>query len=163
MQGGGPPFRLSPSTDDAALLVFREASSVIANPEAGILTVRATLRQHEELQEFFDQVLVNAKRQVLLEVTIVDVQLGTNYQQGIDFNILRTGTAGFSGGIIPQGTALVASPTGSYLTMAYTSASFLASLNTTSHSTEAIARRDLKVSLENGMKAIRSSMRAFVL
>ncbi len=46
---------------------------------------------------------MNAKRQVLIEVTIVDVQLNNNYQQGIDFNILRTGTAGFSGGILPQG------------------------------------------------------------
>ncbi|HTO48712.1 MAG TPA: secretin N-terminal domain-containing protein [Burkholderiales bacterium] len=109
-------------------VTFREASSVIANPESGILNVRATLRQHEKLQEFLDQVLVNAKRQVLIEVTIVDVQLANAYQQGIDFNILRTGTAGISGGIVPQGTALTATPTGSYLTLAYTSASLLASL-----------------------------------
>jgi MSHA biogenesis protein MshL len=110
-------------------VTFREASSVIANPEAGVLTVRATLRQHEKLQEFLDQVLVNAKRQVLIEVTIVDVQLNNNYQQGIDFNILRTGAAGFSGGILPSGQgAPTISPPGNYLTLAYTSASFLASL-----------------------------------
>jgi general secretion pathway protein D len=107
-------------------VTFREASSVIANPEAGILTVRATLRQHDKLQEFLDQVLVNAKRQVLIEVTIVDVQLGNNYQQGINFDILRSGTAGFSGGIVASGSALT--PTGSFLTLAYTSASFLGSL-----------------------------------
>jgi general secretion pathway protein D len=110
-------------------VTFREASSVIANPEAGILTVRATLRQHDKLQEFLDQVLVNAKRQVLLEVTIVDVLLSNNYQQGIDFNILRTGAAGISGGILPQGQgAPTLTPPGNYLTLAYTSASFLASL-----------------------------------
>ena len=106
-------------------MTFREASSVIANPEAGILTVRATLRQHDKLQEFLDQVLVNAKRQVLIEVTIVDVQLNNNYQQGIDFNILRTGAAGISGGIL-QGAPVT--PTASFLTLAYTSSSFLASL-----------------------------------
>ncbi len=106
-------------------VTFREASSVIANPEAGILTVRATLRQHDKLQEFLDQVLVNAKRQVLIEVTIVDVQLNNNYQQGIDFNILRTGAAGISGGIL-QGAPVT--PTASVLTLAYTSSSFLASL-----------------------------------
>jgi general secretion pathway protein D len=106
---------------------FREASSVIVNPEAGILTVRATLRQHEKLQEFFDQVLVNAKRQVLIEVTIVDVQLNNNYQQGVDLNVLRTGSAGFSGQIGGVG-AVTATPTGSFFTFAYTSASFLASL-----------------------------------
>jgi general secretion pathway protein D len=108
---------------------FREASSVIANPEASILTVRATMRQHEKLQEFFDQVLANAKRQVLIEVTIVDVQLNNNYQQGIDFNILRTGAAGFSGGILPSGSgAPTITPPGNFLTLAYTSASFLGSL-----------------------------------
>jgi general secretion pathway protein D len=106
-------------------VTFREASSVIANREAGILTVRATLRQHDKLQEFLDQVLVNAKRQVLIEVTIVDVQLNNNYQQGIDFNILRTGAAGISGGIL-QGAPVT--PTASFLTLAYTSSSFLASL-----------------------------------
>jgi general secretion pathway protein D len=110
-------------------VTFREASSVIANPEAGILTVRATQRQHAKLQEFLDQILANAKRQVLIEVTIVDVQLNNNYQQGIDFNILRTGTAGISGGILPQGLGAPAlNPPSNYLTLAYTSASFLASL-----------------------------------
>jgi general secretion pathway protein D len=110
-------------------VTFREAASVIANPEAGILTVRATQRQHEKLQEFLDQIIANAKRQVLIEVTIVDVQLNNNYQQGVDFNILRTGTAGISGGILPQGLgAPVLNPASNYLTLAYTSASFLASL-----------------------------------
>lgn len=109
-------------------VTFREASSVITNPEAGILTVRATLRQHDKLQEFLDQVLVNAKRQVLIEVTIVDVQLSNDYQQGVNFDVLRTGTAGISGGIGAVGTALAGVPTGSFLTLAYTSANFLASL-----------------------------------
>jgi len=131
---GGAPGAGSPPGGVAAPgagpnLTFREASSVIANPEAGILTVRATLRQHDKLQEFLDQVLVNAKRQVLIEVTIVDVQLGNDYQQGIDFNILRTGTAGISGGILASGQGLATvNPAGNFLTLAYTSASFLASL-----------------------------------
>jgi MSHA type pilus biogenesis protein MshL len=75
---------------------FREAASVIANPEAGVLTLRATSRQHEKIQEFLDQVLVNAKRQVLIEATIAEVQLNNQYQQGIDWSLLRTGPAGFN-------------------------------------------------------------------
>lgn len=74
---------------------FREAASVIANPETGVLTVRATGRQHEKVQEFLDQVLASAKRQVMIEATIVAVDLNDNYQQGIDWSILNTG-AGFS-------------------------------------------------------------------
>jgi len=126
---GGPAGAAFGAVAAGPSVTFREASSVIANPESGILNVRATLRQHEKLQEFLDHVLVNAKRQVLIEVTIVDVQLNNNYQQGIDFNILRTGTAGFSGGILPSGQgAPTLTPPGNFLTLAYTSASFLASL-----------------------------------
>ncbi|MCR4304914.1 MAG: STN domain-containing protein, partial [Gallionella sp.] len=38
---------------------FREAASVIANPENGIITVRATGKQHEKIQEFIDQIMTS--------------------------------------------------------------------------------------------------------
>src|SRR5574340_1374491 len=68
---------------------FREAASVIVNPETGVVTVRATSRQHEKIQEFMDQISVRAKRQVLIEATIAEVRLSQNYQQGIDWQYLR--------------------------------------------------------------------------
>jgi MSHA biogenesis protein MshL len=73
---------------------FREAASVIANAEAGIISIRATSRQHEKVQEFLDQVLAGAKRQVLIEATIAEVQLNNQYQRGIDWQRLR-GLSGF--------------------------------------------------------------------
>jgi MSHA biogenesis protein MshL len=78
-----------------AVSEFREAASVIANPEAGVLTIRATARQHEKIQEFLDHVMASAKRQVLIEATVVEIQLNNQYQRGIDWQRLR-GTAGFS-------------------------------------------------------------------
>ena len=74
---------------------FREAASVIANAEAGVLSIRATSRQHEKVQEFLDQVLASVKRQVLIEATIAEVQLNNQYQRGIDWQRLRN-AAGFS-------------------------------------------------------------------
>ncbi len=68
---------------------FREAASVISNPESGVLSIRATSRQHEKIQEFLDQVMSNAKRQVLIEATIAEVQLNNQYQQGIDWSLVR--------------------------------------------------------------------------
>jgi general secretion pathway protein D len=129
-QAGQPPAAGGGQAAPAAgaSVSFREAASVIANPEAGVITIRASARQHERILEFLDQVLVNAKRQVLIEATIVEVVLNNGYQQGIDWNILRTGTAGISGGFIPQGAGLIALPTGSALSLAYTSASFVANL-----------------------------------
>ncbi len=76
---------------------FREAASVIDNPEAGIITVRATGKQHEKIQEFVDQVMTSVRRQVLIEATIVEVRLSDNYQQGIDWSrLIAGGGTGFS-------------------------------------------------------------------
>ncbi len=74
---------------------YREAASIIANPETGIISVRATSRQHLSIQEFLNKIMANAKRQVLIEATIVEVSLSDQYQQGIDWSILRS-TKGFS-------------------------------------------------------------------
>lgn len=80
-QGAGP---------GAAGPTFREAASVIVNAEASVIIVRATSRQHEKIQEFLDQVLANVKRQVLIEATVAEVSLNNQYQQGIDWSVLRT-------------------------------------------------------------------------
>ncbi len=87
---------------------FREKASVISNPENGIITVRATGKQHEKIQEFVDQIMSNARRQVMIEATIVEVKLSDNYKQGIDwsniltsgFNLSQTGTTATSVGTL---------------------------------------------------------------
>lgn len=95
---------------------FREAASVIANPEAGVITVRATGKQHEKIQQFVDQIMTSARRQVLIEATIVEVRLSDNYQQGIDWSVVAAGK-GFN--FKQNGTGLPAANTGSLLTMGY--------------------------------------------
>jgi len=98
---------------------FREAASVIANPESGIITVRATGKQHEKIQEFIDQVMSSVRRQVMIEATIVEVSLSDQYQQGINWSKLLTGSKGFQ--ITQAGSAgLPASNTGSMFTLDYT-------------------------------------------
>ena len=73
---------------------LQDAAAVIGNREGGILFVRATSRQHERVQEFLDQVLASVKRQVLIEATIVEVQLNNQYQRGIDWQRLRSAATG---------------------------------------------------------------------
>jgi len=63
-------------------------STVIPNAEAGILTVRATAAQHRDIQEFIDQTQESVLRQVLIRVTIAEVQLSDKYQAGIDWSII---------------------------------------------------------------------------
>ena len=96
--GSVPPAPTAPNVS------FREAAAVMVNAEAGLVIVRATSRQHEKIQEFLDQVLANAKRQVLIEATIAEVQLNNQYQQGIDWTALRTrGLTTISGNQISSG------------------------------------------------------------
>ncbi len=77
-------------------LTFREAASVIVNPETGIVSVRATARQHEKVQEFLEQVLGSSRRQVLIEATIVEVALNDTYQAGVDWSALGINGLGYS-------------------------------------------------------------------
>ena len=62
------------------------AAKVIANAETGVISVRATNKQHEKVQEFIDRVMGSAKRQVLIEATIVEVRLNDSFQAGIDWS-----------------------------------------------------------------------------
>lgn len=74
---------------------FKEAASVIINQETGIISVRATHKQHQKINDFIQQVFNSAKRQVLIEATIIEVILNDNYQQGIDWKKI-TGFGAFS-------------------------------------------------------------------
>lgn len=72
------------------------AAKVIANAETGVISVRATNKQHEKVQEFIDKVMGSARKQVLIEATIVEVRLNDSFQAGIDWSRLgRQGGAGF--------------------------------------------------------------------
>lgn len=92
----GNPTPSSASQGAATTLVrhstFREAASVIMNAETGVITVRATQRQHDRIQEFVDRVVNSARRQVLIEATIVEVTLNDGYQQGINWSKLTNGS-----------------------------------------------------------------------
>ncbi len=87
--------------------VFREASSVMANPETGYISVRATQVQHERVREFLDRVMRSARRQVLIEATIVEVDLSNRYQQGIDWSLIKPNGTAFdsSFNVTPSGPA----------------------------------------------------------
>jgi general secretion pathway protein D len=75
----------------------QSASSVIVNSESGLLTIKATRKQHREVQIFLDRVLDGAQRQVLIEASIVEVQLNDTYQAGVDWSrLVQSGANGFS-------------------------------------------------------------------
>ncbi|MGH8597714.1 MAG: pilus (MSHA type) biogenesis protein MshL, partial [Gammaproteobacteria bacterium] len=72
------------------------SSNLVINAEAGVISVKATGEQHRLIQDFIDRVLTNARRQVLIEATIVEVTLNDQYQSGVDWKIvLAANKAGF--------------------------------------------------------------------
>ncbi len=99
---------------------FREAAAVIVNPESGILTVRASSRQHEKVQEFLSQVMASARRQVLIEATVAEVSLSDNFQQGINWAALPLGSTGFR--LIQQAAGGITAPASSLLELGYANA-----------------------------------------
>jgi len=94
--------------------------AVIANPSNGVLMVRATGVQHEEVQRYLDEVRAASRRQVMIEATIVEVQLSDNYQAGIDWSTLASGAA-LTATQSLTGTAPAALATAPFFKLEYTS------------------------------------------
>ena len=72
------------------------ASSVVANPESGVFSIRATSSQHEEIASFLDSVQKRSLYQVLIEATVVEVNLNDRYQAGVDWATLSSSSGGIS-------------------------------------------------------------------
>jgi len=58
---------------------------VIVNAVSGTVTINATEKQHQLVQQHIDSIVNAMQRQVLIEATIVEVQLSNRYQGGIDW------------------------------------------------------------------------------
>jgi len=68
-----------------------QSGTVISNRESGIISVRTTSAAHENIQRFVDRVLSSARKQVLIEVTVVEVRLNDDFQAGVDWSRIATG------------------------------------------------------------------------
>jgi MSHA type pilus biogenesis protein MshL len=70
-----------------------DEETVITNPSNGVIMVRATGLQHEEVQRYLDEVRASSRRQVMIEATIVEVELNDAYQAGIDWSNIPAAAA----------------------------------------------------------------------
>ncbi|MCU0868971.1 MAG: secretin N-terminal domain-containing protein [Burkholderiales bacterium] len=71
-------------------------NEVAVNAVAGTVTVMASEKQHLLVQEYLDNVLATASRQVLIEATIAEVELSRQYQAGVDWQRIATAGAGLT-------------------------------------------------------------------
>ena len=137
---------------------FREAASVIANAESGIISVRATSRQHEKIRDFLERIMGSARRQVLIEATIVEVDLSDRFQQGIDWTVVRKlgSSAGSNVTLQPSGPVTSGMLTGGLV-------STLASLTWKKSSAEADISAAIKLLESFGTLRVLSSPKISVL
>jgi len=70
------------------------SGTLISNRESGTISVRTTASAHKDIQEFIDRVISSARKQVLIEATVVEVTLNDDFQAGIDWSQLSNGNGG---------------------------------------------------------------------
>ena len=143
-----------PAPQPSAL--YQEAASVIANRESGVLYVRATAKQHEKVQEFLDQVLAGAKRQVLIEATVAEVQLRNEYQRGISWDRLRSPGVSFGQPLIQPSTSATPgfNPSPFFITFLSRGGSFTATLKLLEQFGDVRVLSSPKLSVLNNQTAI---------
>ena len=67
------------------------AGIVISNRESGTVSIRASSSAHHNIQQFLDRVMQSARRQVLIEATVVEVTLSDDFQAGVDWSRITSG------------------------------------------------------------------------
>ncbi|EMG31649.1 pilus (MSHA type) biogenesis protein MshL [Campylobacter showae] len=67
------------------------APDPIINANAGLVTVTGTAAQLRRVSDYIKDVQERLKKQVIIDVTIVSVELGNNYTKGIDWSKFNVG------------------------------------------------------------------------
>ncbi len=89
------------------------ADPVVVNPMSGMVSVQATSVQHQQIQAYLDQLSAGAKRQVLIEITVVEVDLNDQYQAGVDWASVSS-----NGGLGKDGVSMISDLIGGNLAAA---------------------------------------------
>jgi general secretion pathway protein D len=92
---------------------------VVTNPDAGVISVRGTARQHEQVAAFLNSVQTRSLYQVLIEATVVEVSLNDTYQAGVNWSLLGrdNGTIRFDQNVTAPDITNRANPPTSILTI----------------------------------------------
>ncbi len=82
----------------AMIVGGEQGNSVVVNPQASLLVVRANSADQENVARFLEQAQHSLQRQVILETKILEVQLNDGFQAGISWEQLGSDvSAGISG------------------------------------------------------------------
>ncbi|MHB1244922.1 MAG: pilus (MSHA type) biogenesis protein MshL [Sulfuriferula sp.] len=118
-----------------AIIGDKDGRKVVVSPQSGVVLIRAMPNELRHVQNYLKATQLSVDRQVMLEAKIIEVQLNSGYQAGINWAAFRSG---LSVGSVAPGTSLSAN--GGALTsptLAATPGSSLANIATASAATAA--------------------------
>lgn len=85
--------------------------SVVISPQSGVIVVRAMPDELRAIDRYLRATQLSVERQVILEAKILEVELNSGFQSGINWAAFGTGNNHrISGGVVKPGTGLAALP-----------------------------------------------------
>ena len=88
----------------------QQRRSLVLNPAAGVIVVRATPAELRQVADYLKAVQVSIERQVMLEAKILEVELGSEAQSGINWSAFGRALGGaLSIGLVQPGVTLAGS------------------------------------------------------
>ena len=63
--------------------------NIFINPEAGMVSVKTNTKNHQKIGKFITEIMQSVNRQVLIEATIIEVELSDSFQAGVDWSRIR--------------------------------------------------------------------------
>lgn len=122
--------------------------SVALSRESGLLTVVATAKQHHQIKDYLDKLNAIAKKQVFIDVKMVEVKLDSSNDLGIDWKSMNL--TGFVSERDVMGAALMTTP---HLMMGYVGKEFQAHLRMLGEQGKARMLSQPKLLVQNGQAA----------
>ncbi|MEH6649058.1 MAG: pilus (MSHA type) biogenesis protein MshL [Motiliproteus sp.] len=86
----------------SAILGNGEGRAVVISPQAGVVIVKGLPSELETIADYLEQAQITLQRQVILEAKILEVQLSSGYQAGIDWQAVLS-NSGSTGGSTTYG------------------------------------------------------------
>lgn len=79
---------------------IKRSINTLINPEAGVISVYTTHKKHKAIEKYIKDLENRSQRQVLIEATVVEVELSDQYQAGINWSTLLS--SGAKKGLLTQ-------------------------------------------------------------
>jgi MSHA biogenesis protein MshL len=101
----------------------KNGRSVVISPQSGVIVIRAMPEELRDVDQYLKATQLSVDRQVILEAKILEVQLNSSFQTGINWAAFgnRSNSSG-SGGFVSPGTTLIPLPAGGGLAAGLSSA-----------------------------------------